>query len=84
MVLYGPVQLPSGLVKSINHQSIEISASALRSHAFLAGQGALDPLNDAKGRAMQLKQLCSNVDVMLIPAGPPCDVCWACWIAGRA
>ncbi|GFR49192.1 hypothetical protein Agub_g11217, partial [Astrephomene gubernaculifera] len=32
-------------------------------------QGALDPLNDARGRALQLGQLCANVRVMLLEAG---------------
>lgn len=32
-------------------------------------QGALDPLNDAKGRARQLAELCSGMDVELLQAG---------------
>lgn len=32
-------------------------------------QGALDPLNDAKGRAAQMRALCGNLDVSLLDAG---------------
>lgn len=32
-------------------------------------QGVLDPLNDAAGRAQQLKELCPNVQLQLLQAG---------------
>jgi hypothetical protein len=50
-------------------RALNYMVSSLWRGPTLVLQGVLDPLNDAAGRAAQLKELCPNVQLLLLQAG---------------